>query len=315
MPFGLLMAISVASWGLTDQAATSAEELFRAGRAALRDGDRSSACEAFRRSYRLEPAPGVALNLALCDEAAGYLARAWGLYESVIASLAAEDPRAKLARARAELLDERLARVTFLGIQPLPTGSRVSEAGADFSYDRFGVEVRLDPGAHHFVITAPGHRPAVSEITLAPGQALELWVTPGPALSQPSSPKARASVVSPSGTESTRRTWAVLALGTSASLSVVGALAGVGVLRSKSVVQDECSDRGCSDAGMQAAHRGKLFDAVSTASFVSAVVAGAAGAGLLLLTPKEAQEKRTGHVTWTFGLTPSAAMIGSVVRF
>src|SRR6185295_4211554 len=55
----------------------AAEALFLRGRTEMKDGRFPAACESFSRSFQLDPAPGTALNLSLCEEKLGKVASAW----------------------------------------------------------------------------------------------------------------------------------------------------------------------------------------------------------------------------------------------
>src|SRR5215831_7829437 len=51
--------------------------LFREGRALVASGKIAEACDKFEESQRLDPSGGTILNLALCHEMLGQLARSW----------------------------------------------------------------------------------------------------------------------------------------------------------------------------------------------------------------------------------------------
>src|SRR5262249_28728261 len=81
----VLSAIRLAATATSGRARaeTSADDkalatvLFKEGRAMMARGDISLACPKFEESHRLDPSGGTILNLALCHEQQGLLARSW----------------------------------------------------------------------------------------------------------------------------------------------------------------------------------------------------------------------------------------------
>src|SRR5262245_2520720 len=62
-----------------------ATALFREGRALLAEKRVADACLKFEESHRLDPSGGTILNLALCHEQEGKLARSWSEFNEAIA--------------------------------------------------------------------------------------------------------------------------------------------------------------------------------------------------------------------------------------
>ncbi|MBI4699913.1 MAG: hypothetical protein HY744_01895 [Deltaproteobacteria bacterium] len=71
----------------------------------------STACERFRASEKLDPAPGTTLNLAECEQRRGQLATAWELFRAVASKLPPGDPRRPVAERRLAELAPQLPRV------------------------------------------------------------------------------------------------------------------------------------------------------------------------------------------------------------
>src|ERR1051325_10993105 len=83
--------------------AVTAEALFQQGRDLLRSGQAALACPKLAESYRLDPATGTLMALAMCHEAENKLASAWAEFSDT-ASRAKIDGRAdreEAARKRA----------------------------------------------------------------------------------------------------------------------------------------------------------------------------------------------------------------------
>ena len=117
MSRALLVAVVVASPAFaqapfdvrTPDAAVKAKALFEEGRTLLAQNKPDEACEKFRASWRLDQASGTALNLGECEERAGEIRAAWGLYD---------------AAARAAERKASVARASSVGGKPCPTARR-----------------------------------------------------------------------------------------------------------------------------------------------------------------------------------------------
>jgi hypothetical protein len=84
-----------------------ATQLFEQGRQRKDAGDVIGACESFEASYKLDPAPGTALNVGACAERAREWYRAWELYDTAATIFMRQsDNRARFARARADAVLE-----------------------------------------------------------------------------------------------------------------------------------------------------------------------------------------------------------------
>jgi len=90
--------------------AETSAELFAQAQALKAQGKLDAACDKYEASYKLDPAPGTALNLGDCAERRGDLARALKLYrdaEHAFAS-AGSAPRASYSHNRAVAVQARL---------------------------------------------------------------------------------------------------------------------------------------------------------------------------------------------------------------
>jgi hypothetical protein len=138
----------------------SAEALFQEGKRLLEIQAFEQACPKLAESYRLDPATGTLLALALCYEKANRLATAWATYNDA-ASRAANDgnaAREKAARDRAQALAPRMSRLT-IDVAPAVAatpGLAVTRGGVPVGAGSFGTPLPVDGGAHTIEAAAPG---------------------------------------------------------------------------------------------------------------------------------------------------------------
>lgn len=312
---------------------TEAEALFRSGRAAMTAGQVALACEKFRRSFELKETLGTQLNLAICEEELGHPLLAWRLHQTLLLKLAPDDPRHEIVLARIEGLRARLVHVTLYLDARAPEASVATTR--DGSQIPFDVSVVLAPGNEQIRVTAPGHQPRLYELRLDPGTARPLTVAPGPALGNSvTGPRGSTSDDRAGGDEtmdlahqssklrttaspepdhprteppSSRRAWGWVTVGAGSAALLVSAVSAALMLEQDQVVDRECSPsdsggRACSDAGLAAAERGKMYSAVATAGF--AVGVGGIGAGTYLLVSGTPGEAGT-------GLSPMVSVSGA----
>lgn len=169
-----------------------AQALFDEGRDLMDKHDFARACPLLERSQKLDPGGGTQLNLALCWEGAGKLARAsTALGESL--SQARRDGRKDregIALSHLDALAPRLPHLRLVLREELP--------GVVVQFDDFiegpevlGALTPVDPGAHHVRVSAQDRVPWEWNGTLAEGQRLELDVVlkrpppPDPCILQP----------------------------------------------------------------------------------------------------------------------------------
>ena len=152
-----------------------ATALFREARALMGLGHIPDACLKFEESHRLDPSGGTILNLALCHEQEGQLARSWSEFNEAIA-FARRDHRAdreSSARERASKLEPRLARLTVVVSETMQwvEDLRVERDGRALSRASWSLAIPVDGGAHVVRATAPGHKPFHTTVDLAEGSA------------------------------------------------------------------------------------------------------------------------------------------------
>jgi tetratricopeptide (TPR) repeat protein len=139
-----------------------ATALFREARALMTDGRTPEACAKFAESHRLDPSGGTILNLALCHEKEGKLARSWSEFTEAIA-FARRDYRADReaeAQDHAGKLEPRLSRLTVVVTDAARTeGLRIDSDGRELTPAAWSLAIPVDGGEHVVRATAPGRLP------------------------------------------------------------------------------------------------------------------------------------------------------------
>lgn len=174
-----------------------AESLFEEGQALMQEGRVAAACEKLAESFRLEPATGTVLNLAVCHEKQGRIATAWAEFrDAKVQAMRDQRPdRVELAQEHIELLEPALPRLTVrLGPGTRPEGLIVELDGVMVGSAAWGAELPLDPGAHKLVATAPGHARWEAAFSIAVGEHQSVEV---PALAAEGGREAPARVLLP----------------------------------------------------------------------------------------------------------------------
>jgi hypothetical protein len=147
-----------------------AEALFRDGRELLARRDYAHACPKLAESYRLDPATGTLLALALCHEGQGKLASAWGEYVDAASRSRAErrSDRESAARARAADLEAKYSTLTIVLAEgaALP-GLEIRRNGLAVAAVWFGTPIPVDGGTVTVEASAPGHSSWRSQLAIA----------------------------------------------------------------------------------------------------------------------------------------------------
>ncbi len=254
-----------------DGAVAQADQLFKDGRRAAERNDYAHACQFFGESFRLDPAVGTLVNLGDCAEHLGDLERAYQSYSTASARMDAADDRMPRVRERLESIDQRSAKVVLRLEDGAPSGTVVTIDGA--AIDPHKTPVHLAKGSHAILATAVGYRGARYNLVVAEGEVRSLDVSAGAQLeaelptTPTESPHARATWMKP---------ISITAMGLGVASLWVGSLAGLVAIDRRDVQRDNCDSRGCSQAGVDAAHDGTTWANVSTVTFI-------AGAALLAI--------------------------------
>jgi hypothetical protein len=301
-----------------DQAA--AEALFDQGKTLMTAGRYADACPKFLESNRLDQGIGTSLWLAQCYEKNGQSASAWAMFrEAAALATKSGDPREKVARARAQALDHKLARLVLI----VPGASRVPDLhvardGTEVGIVLWNTAVPTDPGPHSIVVSAEGRRPQTLTINVLPGPGEQALTIPLLAL-MPVAPVVEGEAPSDSrahtGNGGSTRRIAGIAVG-------VAGVVGVGVasyfgLHAKSELDDsnqlgvcgrENQPNSCTRAGVDDRDSATSAATVSTVLFVVSAAAIAAGVVLYVTAPAAK------HATTALRATPwMASQAGGVV--
>jgi hypothetical protein len=292
----------------------AAEALFEAGRSLMKKGVVGEACAKFRESYRLQSAFGTQLNLALCEESLGNIARSWQLFHSLLSSLPEEDPRLPLVRSKLLDLDRRVPRILLRAENGLPSDAKVEGAGLSITSEGFGVPIPVERGMHVFLVMAPGHAPRAYEIEIEDYQVRELtvgagasdialaapaatkWTGPGPTrgvaarAQQRARPNAR-----------TLRTAGLLMVGAGAASLIASAALGYEAIQHAHAMNALCRpDGACTPAGSAAARSGKAIARAATLVFALGVTVGGGGSALVVLSGAT-RSSTAGRAAWPGG--------------
>lgn len=284
------------------QDAAAAEALFRSAREAAEQGDWVTACDRFEESKRLEAAPGTVLNLARCRENLGQVASAWKSYTEAAQRLPARDERHAFARKKSIELEARVPHLT-LNAPQTTVKTVVTIDGTELSGASFGVPLPFDPGEVEVVVQAKGYETHASRLALEEGDDLTHQLELGKRVEGSVSGASATGPVSP-GALSDKQKKASLPFfilgGVGAAAAIGGGIwAGVELPTVKD--EENCQNGSCTDAGADAAARGRIAVYLLGAGSVLAVAGLSVGA--YLRTKKESQVSLTplpggGAVFW-----------------
>jgi hypothetical protein len=284
-----------------------ADALFVSARGLMQEQRYSEACAKFQESYRLDPASGTLLNLAVCHEHEGKLASAWAEFRAALqeAVAAQRADRIQLAREHAEALAEQ---IPYLALE-VPVAARVPgleivRNGVPTLEAAWTEALPVDPGRVRIEVRAPGYRTEIREVTVAPGQHLTVNVpvlqrvrAADPALTLAGAPASTARPRTNGPAAPARRRWASLSLlAASAAVTAGGIAAGVVTLHEKSRSDDACpeldGERRCSQAGVDAMTSARRWARASDITIGLGIVGLAAGTYLLIAAPGDEQTDR-----------------------
>jgi hypothetical protein len=303
--------------GSATDARALAEMLFFTARGLMEAGRYAEASSKLTESYRLDPAAGTLLNLAVCNQKIGKIASAWGEFRDAQAEARRMNrpDREKLATDSIAAIEPELP---FLEIHVPPQvriirGFEILRNGVPLQSAAWDTELPVDPGQAEVIERAPGYKPKTLYVTVAYKQHATLSAEP-----LELAPIERAAVPFWTGR---RVTGLVVAL---AGVAAAGTGAGFGVL---AVNDKKKSDQGCpsyagelrcQQPGVDAMNKANTEAWVSNVGFGLAVVG--VGLGSYLFFSGGAQERPapvTGSTQWSWDVNggPGGAMGTVTGRF
>jgi hypothetical protein len=257
-----MVAILLAAPGVRAADEAGARVLFSEARKLAAAGDYAAACPKFEDSYRLDPGIGTNFNLADCYEHSGRIASAWARFLDVAAATkaAGQTDRERVARARADALEPKLARMT-LQVDAKAPGVSVVRDGVEVGAAAWRVAVPVDPGPHVIEASAPGRLAWSTTVAVKEGPDAVTVVVPdlaqAPVLEPAASPAVGSSPAADlvAAPPAPRRRWSrpVVILGAIGAAAVVtGAAFGIKFeIDNGKAEAITCADGGTSNCTMQ----------------------------------------------------------------
>ncbi|WP_437307442.1 hypothetical protein [Sorangium sp. So ce388] len=289
----LLAPASAAAQGAGDP--TLAQTLFEEGRRLMEAKSYAEACPKLAESQRLRPGTGTLLNLALCNEALGRTATAWGQFKEALFASKKEGNAAREAFAQEHInaLEPRLSKLQ-LNAESTP-GLLIRVDGHDIPAAALGTPIPIDPGSHEVEATASGYN--VWSTTVQVGENADLKTIAIPKLQPAPAAAATAGAPGPAaggggvgdgggsaGGGGGLRTAGFVIGGAGAAVLGVGAVFGILAAGQASDAEDDptlCPAKQCSPRGREE------IDAAETKALVSTIGIGvgvaALGAGAILV--------------------------------
>ena len=153
-----------------DQPQSDADRLFEEGRKLLADNHPDEACAKFNEAIKLDPdAPGVLLNLGLCNEKLGKYRTAlvWFRKAQTRSTESNLPEYAKAASDHTTTLAAKVARVNIQFTEPPSTDTKVRIDGELVAADDY-THAEVDPGHHALDAGAPGKKIVHEEFDVKP---------------------------------------------------------------------------------------------------------------------------------------------------
>ncbi len=147
--------------------AAIANTLFEDGRKLMNEKNFAEACPRLERSYKLDPASGTLLNLAVCHEAIGRTASAWNEFKDSLALARRENrpQRVKFAQTHIDGLKDRICSLTVRQAGQ-ESGLEWKLDGMKVGTESLGLALPIDPGVHTIDAVAPGKKPWKTTVEL-----------------------------------------------------------------------------------------------------------------------------------------------------
>jgi hypothetical protein len=277
------LALSPAIAAADGERTAQAEALFQEAVKLLDAGKAAEACPKLEESERLEAGIGTEFRLADCYERIGRTASAWAGFLELAGKVKSPDQIRK-ARARADALEPRLARLTIT-VSPATQGLEgleIQRDGVVVGQASFGAAAPVDPGTHRVRATAKGHEPWEKTVEISQqGTTIEIQI--------PDLGAAEAGPGAPSPLLSPRRIAAISVGGVGIAGLAAGAALGIMASSTWSDAQHRCPSRlDCPAEAHDLSLRALSFSYGSTAAFAAGGALVATGLILWLTAPSRA---------------------------
>ncbi len=273
-----------AEGGKSSAVTAMAEALFKEGKKLLAEKKVPEACRKFESSYRIDPAPGTLLNLAMCHEEEGKLATAWGEFlESMqLAKKSNRPDRLKIAKEHISAIEPRLPR--FVVVVPegaTQMGLVVEMDGVPLEEGAWGTAIPIDLGEHKAVVKAAKHKSWEKTFVVENGKVATVVVPKLERIPDPVPPDPGGRWKKPLG---------FTALGVGTVLVGIGGYFGVRALSLGGEVAAKCEDLVCDEATWQSIEEGRRAATASNVLIGVGMAAAAAGTFFLVTAPKSPSE-------------------------
>jgi hypothetical protein len=323
-----------------DQALATA--LFHEGRTLMSAGRTAEACPKLEESQRLDPSGGTLLNLALCHEQEGRLARAWSEFNDALAlaRVGGRRDRALAAEEHVRALAPRLSKLTIV----VPAGAaadqlRVECDGRELRPGAWSTAMPVDGGEHVVRATAPGRESFTTTVVVggeSDAQTVEIPVlaaaappaaaAPAAAASQrakPPAPVPPAEIVAtapagpatpsvtPGRTPSVRRTLGYVLGGAGLGQLVVAGYFGWRAFDRNRTSDDLCpSDPSCTSRGASLSDDAGRAADVATVLTITGIATIAGGVYLLMTSPKRSASVPPAEPNLALDISKRGVMVG-----
>lgn len=297
-------AVPAHAEGKSTAVTAMAEALFKEGKKLLAERQVAEACRKFESSYRIDPAPGTLLNLALCHEQEGKLATAWGEFnESLqVAKKTNRLDRVKIAKEHISAIEPLLSRFVVVVPEGAPKiGMVVEMDGVPLDEGAWGTAIPIDAGDHKTVVRAPKYKSWEKVVTVEHSKVATVVI---PKLERLPDPKP----ADPGG--KWKKAAGFATLGASAVLLGVGSFLGARAVSLGGEVNQECPTLVCSDATWEKIDDGRNSALAANLLIGLGVAAAGAGTFFLVTAPRTPKETPPATAQLRFSLGPDKQFIG-----
>lgn len=289
---------------------TIALQMFDAGRKLMEAKDYDNACPKFEAAVKEDPSlNGALINLAMCNEARGHTASAWGEFkDALFAAKKSNDPgQEQFCKQRVDALEPKLSHL-IVNAEQVP-GLVIHRDEQEIPLAALGTEIPIDPGKHTIEATAPGFSVWSTSVQIGAAQDKQTVVIPKltPAPTKPGA--GPGGDVAPPTNDKTRRTVGFVVGGVGVVGIGVGAVMGILAAGAKGDLDKLCpvnasGNKVCTPEGQSKRDSANTNALVSTIGFGVGIAGVAVGAILIATSGSsktEAPKAARVRVLPTFG--------------